>query len=283
VLGGGGARGAAQVGALIALFEAGIEPPERLIGVSVGALNGATLAAFPSLAGARMLRESWLSPLARDVFRADPLDIVLHRLRGGPVSALPATNVTRLIERGTQLTGIDTFEGLRVPLDVLATDVGAGELRVFRGGPLLPALLASVAIPGVFPAVEIEGAGYLDGGVIDNLPISHAVEAGCREILAIGLMASHPLERPPRSWVELISRTMQLSLHQRMLSDYERLKDWARIVLICPVLAPGDGVDMHRDRVERIIEAARAGVRRLLETGGRRLLTRSGLHYVPAG
>src|SRR5947199_384354 len=55
VLGGGGARGAAQVGALLALFEAGVDPPERVIGTSVGALNGAAICAYPSLAGARRI------------------------------------------------------------------------------------------------------------------------------------------------------------------------------------------------------------------------------------
>src|SRR5262249_15160679 len=129
VLGGGGARGAAQVGVLQALFDIGLEPPRRLIGVSVGALNAATLAAFPSKAGAAMLRELWFSRPAQDVFRVHPLGIVLNRLRGDALAAMPATNVSRLIERAIQLTGIDTFEGLPVPLEVLATDIGAGQGR----------------------------------------------------------------------------------------------------------------------------------------------------------
>src|SRR5262249_42055067 len=161
-----------------ALFEIGLEPPRRLIGVSVGALNAATLAAYPSKAGAAMLRELWFSRLAQDVFRVHPLGVVLNRLRGDALAAMPASNVTRLIERAIQLTGIDTFEGLRVPLDVLATDIGAGRPHVFRRGPLLPALRASTAIPGVFPAVQIEGAGYLDGGIVDNLPLGLALGEG---------------------------------------------------------------------------------------------------------
>ena len=151
VLGGGGARGAAQVGVLQALFEVGLEPPRRLVGVSVGALNAATLAAYPSRAGAAMLRELWFSRLAQDVFRLHPLGVVLNRLRGDTLSAMPATNVTRLIERAIQLIGIETFEDLRVPLEVLATDIGAGRPHVFRGGRLLPALRASTAIPASSP------------------------------------------------------------------------------------------------------------------------------------
>jgi len=75
VLGGGGARGAAQVGVLQGLFEAGIEPPVRVVAVSVGALNGSAIAAYPSLAGVMMLRELWVSTQAMSVFRMHPLGV----------------------------------------------------------------------------------------------------------------------------------------------------------------------------------------------------------------
>ncbi|HEY4027504.1 MAG TPA: patatin-like phospholipase family protein [Candidatus Dormibacteraeota bacterium] len=280
VLGGGGARGAAQVGALQALFEFGLEPPERLIGVSVGALNAATLASYPSAAGAAMLRELWFSRLAQDVFRVHPLGIVLNRLRGESLAAMPATNVTRLIERAIQLTGIDSFEGLRVPLAVLATDVRAGRVRVFRDGALLPALRASTAIPGVFPAVHIDDAGYLDGGIVDNMPLTLAVSEGCRDVVGIELMAGGELQRPPASWSELMGRTLQLSLHQRMLSDFERLRGRGRVTVLCPVLGPGDGIDMEPKHVEGLMERTRRATRRFLQERGRRLFRESGVHYI---
>lgn len=280
MLGGGGARGAAQVGVLQALFEFGIDPPERLIGVSVGALNAATLAAYPSPAGAAMLRELWFSRLAQDVFRIHPLGIVLNRIRGDSLAAMPASNVTKLIERAIQLIGIDTFERLRVPLAVLATDIGAGRAHVFREGPLLPALRASTAIPGVFPAVQIDGAGYLDGGIVDNIPLSLALDGGEREVLGIDLMAGGELERAPTSWGELMGRTLQLSLHQRMLSDFERLRRRGRLAVLCPVLGPGDGVDMEPRHVEALIDSARRATRRFLAERGRRLFRESGVHYI---
>src|SRR5439155_24319518 len=157
VLGGGGGRGAAQVGVLLAFFEYGLEPPERLIGVSVGALNGTVVGALPSLAGMEMLRELWLSRQARDVFRTHPLNVVWSRLMGGTVAALPATNVTRVIERTLQLCGISDFGDLKLPLEVLATDINAGLPHVFTSASLLPALQATTAIPGVFPTVRIDG------------------------------------------------------------------------------------------------------------------------------
>lgn len=268
---------------LLALFEAGVGPPARLIGVSVGALNAATIAAYPSLAGAAMLRELWFSRPARDVFRLQPLGMVLNRIRGDGLSAIPGRNVTRLIERAIDLTGIDSFDRLRVPLKVLATDIGAGRVRVFGDGPLLPALRASTAIPGVFPSVEIDGTGYLDGGIVDNLPVSLALEEGGREVLAIDLMAGGELEGAPRSWTELMARTLQLCLHHRMLSDFERIRRRGRVVVLCPVLRPGEGVDMALRHVETLIERTRRATLRFLQARGRRLFRASGVHYIDVG
>jgi NTE family protein len=281
VLGGGGAKGAAQVGVLLALFEAGVEPPARLVGVSVGALNAAVLAGSPTLAGVEMLREVWLSKLARDVFRVHPLGIMLSRLRGEVLTTLPGSNVERLIQHHLRLTGMETFEQLRVPLQVVATDITAGRPRIFSRGPLLPALRASTAIPGVFPAVHLDGSDYLDGGIVHNLPLTIPVEEGEKEVVAIDLMAGSELERPPRTWGELMARTLQLTLHQRALTDFELVRRRARVVVLSPLLALDDGLDMRREHVLDLIERARAAMRRLLQERGRRLFRRSGIHYLP--
>ena len=103
MLGGGGARGAAQVGVLQALFEAGVEAPVAMVAVSVGALNGSCIAAYPSEAGVMMLRELWMSRQALEVFHAHPLGVILSGLRRGQVSALPQDNVRRLDRKSTRL------------------------------------------------------------------------------------------------------------------------------------------------------------------------------------
>src|ERR1700687_5803114 len=97
-LGGGGARGAAQVGVLQGLFEAGLEPPVAVIGCSVGALNGSAIAAYPSLAGTMMLREVWMSRQALDGFHAPPPGVMLSGLRRRQVCAFPQQNIRRLVE-----------------------------------------------------------------------------------------------------------------------------------------------------------------------------------------
>src|ERR1700674_2999997 len=103
VLGGGGARGAAQVGVLQALFEAGVEAPSAIVGTSVGAVNGASTAPSPSLAGTMILWEVWLSRQAAAVFQAHPLSLIISGLRDQQ-SLMPQQNVRRLIERAMALT-----------------------------------------------------------------------------------------------------------------------------------------------------------------------------------
>src|SRR5207247_2547840 len=86
--------------------------------------------------------------------------------------------------------------------------------------------------------------------------------------------------RHPASWGELMARTLQLSLHQRMLSDFERVRRRARVVILCPVLAPGEGSDLASHNVERLVERARQATLHLLRERGRRLFRESGVHYL---
>ena len=280
VLGGGGARGAAQVGVLLGLFEAGVEPPSALVGASVGALNAAGIAAYPTLGGAQLLHQIWLSDLARGVFQAHPVGIIWSRLRGRRVSALPAANVYKLLRRQEELTGFTTFEQLALPLTVVATDIGLGAPALFKAGPLLPALQASTAIPGIFPGVDINGREFLDGGIVQNTPFPVAFAAGAREVLAISLMAGGELESAPLNWGVLMARTLQLALHHHMLSDYERLKDSGRLVVLCPVSAPTEGWEMGKAHVDAVIESARQATLDLLSRRGSRLFRHSGIHYL---
>jgi NTE family protein len=280
VLGGGGARGAAQVGVLQALLEAGVEAPAALVGTSVGALNAASIAAYPSLAGVMMLREVWMSRPAMTVFQAHPLGMIVSGIRRDLLSAFPQENVRRLIDRAQALTGITTFEQLRVPLTVVATDLNAGKPFVFRSGDLTPALLASTAIPGVFPSVRINDRVFMDGGVVENTPLNIAADDGAKEILAVSLMAGGEFEQSPAGLPELIARTLQLSLHHQMLSDYERLRQRIRIVVLCPMTSPTATWEMKREHLESVMESSRAAMAVLLRQRGSKLFRHSGIHYL---
>jgi NTE family protein len=279
VLGGGAARGAAQVGTLRALFEHGFAPPSAIFGSSVGALDGAVIAARPDVTGVDILERLWLSETAREVFRVRSLGVARATLGRQPAMLSPVP-IEKLILQFEVVTRCRDFADLRLPLRVVATDLLDGSEVVVRSGPLLPALLASTSIPGIFPPVMLDGRMCSDGGIVDNVPIAQAVNEGYGKILAIGLMAPGPLADPPSSWTQVIARTLQLSLHHRLLSDFKSLEGSARIVVLCPTTSAGAAWDMRRPHTEALIDRAHFVAARFLREAGDSLFDRSAIHYL---
>jgi NTE family protein len=207
VLTGGGARGALQIGALRALFERGIQP-DLIVGTSIGAWNGVALGLDPTLAGIRRIEEVWRSVTLSQVLLGQespprrPLQgadralalTAARRVTQGLTSLYGDTGVSLLAERYLQK---QSFADLRVPAHVVATSLTSGKRRVFSSGPLGPAVLASSAIPGIFPAVAIDEEVYVDGAAIDNVNLDVALEAGAQRlfILDIGYV-EHPHAEP---------------------------------------------------------------------------------------
>ncbi|HEX8037012.1 MAG TPA: patatin-like phospholipase family protein, partial [Ktedonobacterales bacterium] len=195
VLSGGGARGALQVGALRALLEHG-ERPDVIVGTSIGAWNGAVLARNPTLTGVDELADIWHSVRSSRVMLG--LDLPPNSPSRAVVLARYATMAQRMAagqpsfygDSGLRyfvgkIVGNDTFEQLALPLRVIATDLTHGTRTVFGSGPLEPPLLASAAIPGVFPPVRIGDALYVDGGAVDNASVETALMLGARRIFVL--------------------------------------------------------------------------------------------------
>ncbi len=150
VLSGGGIRGAAHLGVLRAFREAGTVP-DAISGTSAGALVGALIADGRTPEEANELIQDELSR---------------------PRRIRKPTLVSKRIETFLRRTLRHThFEDLSIPLYVSATDLEKGGQRVFSSGELLPALMASCAIPVVFPPVQVNGVYYVDGGISNNLPV----------------------------------------------------------------------------------------------------------------
>ncbi len=195
VLSGGGARGALQVGALRALLERG-ERPDVVVGTSIGAWNGAVLARNPTLAGVEELEDIWHSVRSSRVMLGLELPsnspgqalalaryaTMAQRMAGGQPSFYGDSGLRQFVAK---VVGDGTFEQLVVPLRVIATDLTHGTRAVFASGPLAPALLASAAIPGVFPPVRIGEALYIDGGAVDNASVETALKLGARRIFVL--------------------------------------------------------------------------------------------------
>lgn len=180
VLSGGGNLGALQVGQLRALLERGIEP-DIIVGCSVGALNGVGFAANPTQAGIDHMAEVWAEASAK-VMPSSRVPAAVQIVRKG-ASLYPSDGLRTTVHR--VLGAARTFDDLRVEFQCVATDVDAGAEAWFESGDLADAVMASAALPSVYPMVTIGGRRYLDGGVLNNVPVSRAVELGAHTVVVL--------------------------------------------------------------------------------------------------
>ncbi|HEX2040343.1 MAG TPA: patatin-like phospholipase family protein [Acidimicrobiales bacterium] len=232
VLGGGGNLGAIQVGMLRALLERGIVP-ELLVGCSVGAINAAGIAGDPSVAGASRLADVWTS-LHDDVIAGGRLTS-LKMLAGRSPSIQANDELRRLLETELPYT---TFEEARVPLHVVATSLDTGHARWFSSGPMVEAVLASAALPGVFPPVEIDGELLIDGGVVDNVPLSRAVELGARRIFVLHV-GNFDRKRPlPKRPIDVLVQSFSIARNHRFLRESLTPPEGVELVVL-PSVDPG--------------------------------------------
>jgi NTE family protein len=209
VLSGGGNQGVSQVGMLRALLERDIVP-DVVIGTSAGALNGAAVAYAPNLTGVAQLAAVW------EQLQSD------HVFPGGRIHR--AWNVVR---RGTHLFGNEglaalihhstparSFSDLEIPFRVIATDLDTGEEVVLARGPLKPALLASTALPGVFPIVVHAGRRLVDGGVVNNVPLWHALSGPVDRVFVLNV-SSGAGDHAVRSPLDVVMTSFMHARNQR--------------------------------------------------------------------
>ncbi len=271
VLGGGGVLGAAEVGMLRALMAAGITP-DLVVGTSIGALNGALLAADPSPDGVARLQAIWAQamtdgPLSRSL-RSRVTAIAAHRAR----AASHPGPLVRLLEANLP---VDRIEDLPVEFACVAASIERAAEHWFTEGPIVPAVLASAALPGLFPPVEIDGEHFIDGGIVNSIPLDRArkLGAGRAFVLQVGRI-EQPLSAPQRPW-EVPIVAFEVARRARFHASLERSREAAIEVHVLPTggLAPRPTERANFDlfdtsRVEDRIEAAeRATVDYLLEHG----------------
>lgn len=176
-LSGGGARTAAQVGALRALIEGGIRP-EIIAGSSAGAVNAAWYALNPDRLD--RLESIWLGLRQKDIFPGSSLRVLYNLARHGYVHQ--AHGWEAFLRR--QIGGA-RFEDAEVQCAAVAVRLSDGMVTVFDTGKMVPAVMASTAIPGVFPPYRIDGELYVDGGVLEFLPIATLFERGATTVYAL--------------------------------------------------------------------------------------------------
>ncbi len=178
VLGGGGAYGSVQVGQIRALAKTDIRP-DFVVGTSVGSLNATIIAETPEIAHDR-LAAFWTLLTREDVFGS------MRKMMFNMSSLRPAlADPTSLREMLLASTPSRDFSDLKLPLTAIAADVTTGHHVELKSGDLISALMASIAIPGIFPVVEREGRRLVDGGILHNVPISIAAEQGAQTIVVL--------------------------------------------------------------------------------------------------
>ena len=180
VLSGGGSLGALQVGMLQALTEAGIRP-DLMIGTSVGAVNAAWMAGSPNHEGALKLGEIWRGLRRQTIFPLSPWSSALGLL-GRSNHVISNSNLRVVLERHLPF---ERLEEAAVPIHVVATELRTGRAVLMSSGPAVPALLASTAIPGIFPPVTIGRREFIDGGVANHTPVAAAIELGATRIFVL--------------------------------------------------------------------------------------------------
>lgn len=178
-LGGGGARGLSHVGVLKVLFREGIKP-DYIAGTSMGAIVGSAIACGMSIED---LEKEILSYKSKRKILKEFIDM------GKPMKTLlKGKKIYNYLEN--KVFNGKVFSDSNIPLAVTATNVNTGELKVFREGNIARAVLASICVPGIFPQVEIDGASYIDGGVINPTPIDVVKNMGADIVIAIDFMVN---------------------------------------------------------------------------------------------
>ena len=229
VLAGGGAKGAAHIGVIHVLDELHI-PVDCVVGTSMGALVGATFASgvsAPELERAvlaidwkrtvggqgqrdRMPIERKLTQLTYSI----PLEVGLQhgsvRLPGGLIATQEIEQSIRTLVASARYT--HSFDDLPIPFRAIATDMVAGEMVVLDGGDLAEAMRASMALPGVFSPVEMDGKVLSDGGITRNLPIDIARKLCADVVIAVWMSSPAPTASDLSSSLSLVTRSLDVMI-----------------------------------------------------------------------
>lgn len=265
VLGGGGSLGAVQVGMLQALGEHDIVPGV-VAGSSVGSLNGAVVASDPKGAANR-LSHLWARLTRGDVFPGGLLTQA-RTLQRTKTHLFSSTGLAAVITRflGTEIT----FADLSLPFAAVAMDGATALPHVLHEGPLLPALLASTAIPGIFPPVQLGSLLLYDGGLVANVPMRQALAMGARSLVVLDCSFPGHMPDPPATIAEVLLYTAMVTMRSQAVLEAPLVAaELPVIYLPGPKPHPVSPLDFHHTAmlIEGAYEAARSFLDHLKVTG----------------
>jgi NTE family protein len=266
VLAGGGSRGAAQIGMLHTLVSRGIVP-DVVYGASVGAVNAAGFVTDPTLAGVERMATIWRGLSSDDVFPHGRVPTPWRFLQQRE-AVHPNDGLRNIIEHGA---GLERFEDARVPLEVVATSLTDGRAKWFSNGSVVDAVLASAALPSLLPPMHVDGEIFIDGGVVDNVPISRAIKQGCTRIFVLLCGPLHYMPATPRRPVEALLTAFFIAVHTRFARERENLPPGVQVIAFC---VGTEALSRYDDfsGSDALIQAGRSNAAAVLdfwESGGR--------------
>jgi NTE family protein len=260
VFAGGGSLGAIQVGMLRSLLSAGVQP-DFVIGTSVGAINAGYFAGAPNAEGVEKLAGIWSGLRRSDVFPftfASAVGLLRH-----PDYIVNPSRLRHLIDNNLPYARL---EDAAIPVHVTATNV-EGIPVLLSKGPAVEAILASTAIPGIFPPVRIDGEMLMDGAIAANTPIRVAADLGASRIVVLPTGYACALKEPPKGAMARALHAITLLIEWQLIRDFERLRD-AIHVCIVPTLCPLDVSPYDFSASRRLMQRAAASTRSWLNLGG---------------
>lgn len=261
VFAGGGSFGAIQVGMLHALVAHGVMP-DLVVGASVGAINCAYFAGNPTLAGVGQLEQLWCQLKRSTIF-----PMTLSRI-AGLFSRSPAlVDASGLRDLITQHLPYSQLEQAALPLHVVATGQLHGNPVCLSSGPAVDAILASCAIPAIFPPVLVGKEYLIDGAIASNTPVTTAVALGATRLIVLPTGYACALAEPPASAIASALHALNMLIAHQLVQDLELLADRFEVLTV-PPLCPLSASAYDFSRAPELIDRAKHSTRQWLEGGG---------------
>ena len=253
---GGGNSGVVHIGVLRAFLERKIIPT-HVSGVSAGSFVAAFHAFDPVTFNSFTDLKILFSFVTKAFIGLSPWKIVRKFVsKGANVESLgDSSNIKKFLE---EKLPFKTIDGLKAKLAIGATNFETGQDEWFRSGPIIPALMASSATPGIFPPVKIGESIYTDGGVTDNLPIFELAKEGCGVIYAVNSGYAGEVKGPPKNFVAAILDSRDIAQYQTTRYEIELIKCLYPNIKIVPI-EPRSGLqlapyDFTPEKAEWVIE-----------------------------
>ncbi len=261
VLAGGGSLGAVEVGMLRELLAWG-EIPSFVVGASAGAINGAFFAGAPTLEGVARLEAIWVGLKRQDVIPFN-LNSVLGLLMRRP-HLVDSAGLRRLLERHLPYARL---EEAAIPIHIVASDMLSGDEVLLSSGAAVDAVLASAAIPGVFPPVRVNGQLLVDGGVANNTPISTAIRLGATRVIVLTPDCAHASRQIPAAAVGRAMHALSLLVARQLHQDAERFAGAVDLHIVQSLPQRKHSPYDYSD-ARTLIDSAALTTRRWLQSGG---------------